>query len=228
MTSSHRASCARGNIVVDLSARDGNLNQASGQSAVVTAVAQDTRTLTDAQAIERSFTDPEAFVSVFERHFTLVHRYLQARAGSSAADDLAAETFEVAFRRRGDYDTSYVDARPWLFGIALNLARDAKRREGRQRRAFLRLAPREGELDADIEHAEQHAGTRAMSELLLAVSEEDRDLLLLFACANLTYEECAAALSLPVGTVRSRLHRLRTRLRKELEPKSAPERKDQR
>lgn len=106
----------------------------------MTAVAQGIQTLTDAQAIERSFTDPEAFVSVFERHFTLVHRYLQARAGRSAADDLAAETFEVAFRRRGDYDTSYVDARPWLFGIALNVARDAQRREGRQRRAFLRLA----------------------------------------------------------------------------------------
>jgi len=196
----------------------GNLNQASGQLAVVTAVAQGTPTLTDAEAIERSFTDPEAFVSVFERHFTLVHRYLQARAGSSAADDLAAETFEIAFRRRGDYDTSYTDARPWLFGIAHNLAREAKRREERQQRAFLRLAPREGELDADLEHAETNTGAGAIGEALLAVSEEDRDLLLLFACANLSYEDCAAALSLPVGTVRSRLHRLRTRLRKELEP----------
>jgi RNA polymerase sigma-70 factor (ECF subfamily) len=60
------------------------------------------------------------------------------------------------------------------------------------------------------------------------VSEEDRDLLLLYACANLSYEECAAALSLPVGTVRSRLHRLRPRLRRELEPEPAPERKDRR
>jgi len=203
------------------------LNQASGQLAVVSAVAAGSQTLTDAQAIERSFTDPEAFVGVFERHFTLVHRFLQARAGGSAADDLAAETFEVAFRRRGDYDTSYTDARPWLFGIALNLARDAKRREERQQRAFLRLAPREGELDADLDLAETNAGTGALIQALTAVSEEDRDLLLLFACAGLSYEECAAALSLPIGTVRSRLHRLRARLRRELEGE-ALEREDQR
>lgn len=206
----------------------GNLNQASGQVAVVTAVAVGTQTLTDAQAIESSLANPEAFVSVFERHFDLVHRYLQVRVGRSAADDLAAETFEVAFRRRGDYDTSYVDARPWLFGIAHNLARDAKRREERQQRAFLRLAPREGELDADLEQAEANAGAGAMSEALLSVSEDDRDLLLLFACADLSYEDCAAALSLPVGTIRSRLHRLRARLRRELEPEHAPEREDQR
>jgi len=204
------------------------LNRASGQLAVVSAVAEGTQTLTDAQAIEKSLTDPEAFVRVFERHFILVHRFLQARAGRSAADDLAAETFEIAFRRRSGYDSSYVDARPWLFGIALNLARDAKRREERQQRAFLRLAPREGELDADLEHAEANAATGAMSEALLAVSEEDRDLLLIFACAGLSYEECAAALSLPVGTVRSRLHRLRARLRRELESEGAPQREEQR
>jgi RNA polymerase sigma-70 factor (ECF subfamily) len=194
----------------------------------VTALAEGTRTLTDARAIERSFTDPEAFVIVFERHFPLVHRYLQARAGGSAADDLAAETFEIAFRRRGDYDISYVDARPWLFGIALNLAREARRREERLQRALLRLAPREGELDVQIEHAEANAGAGPMSKALKAVSEEDRDLLLLFACVGLSYEECAAALSLPVGTVRSRLHRLRMRLRRELEPEGAPELEDHR
>ncbi len=48
--------------------------------------------------------------------------------------------------------------------------------------------------------------------------EEDRDLLLLYACADLSYDECALALGIPVGTVRSRLHRLRARLRKRLEP----------
>jgi RNA polymerase sigma-70 factor (ECF subfamily) len=194
----------------------------------VSAVAEGTQTLTDAQAIEKSCTDPEAFVSVFERHFALVHRYLQARAGRSAADDLAAQTFEVAFSRRSDYDASYADARPWLFGIALNLARDANRRDERQQRALVRLAPREGELDADLEHAEANAGAGAIGRALLAISEEDRDLLLLFACAGLSYEECAAALSLPIGTVRSRLHRVRSRLRRELEAERAPGREDQR
>jgi RNA polymerase sigma-70 factor, ECF subfamily len=78
----------------------------------VSATAEEAPTETDAWAIERSLADPAAFVSVFERNFAVLHRYLQVRGDESSADDLAAQTFEIAFRRRADYDTRRSDARP--------------------------------------------------------------------------------------------------------------------
>ncbi len=184
----------------------------------MSAAAEETPTETDAWAIEKSVADPVAFVGVFERHFALLHRYLQVRAGESSADDLAAQTFEIAFRRRADYDTKRLDARPWLFGIALNLLRDTRRRERRQQQALERIGSLEADDDISFEQVEARVGAGAVRRALAEVPEEDRDLLLLYACADLSYDECALALGVPVGTVRSRLHRLRTRLRKRLEP----------
>jgi RNA polymerase sigma factor (sigma-70 family) len=172
----------------------------------------------DSSAIERSLVDSGAFVAVFERHFGLLHRYLQVRAGVANADDLAAQTFEVAFRRRADYDKSRPDARPWLFGIAINLARELERGRRREQRAFARLAPREGELDPSLGHVEGGAAALTLRRALADIPEDERDLLLLYACVELSYDECAEALAIPVGTVRSRLHRLRRRLRERLEP----------
>lgn len=186
----------------------------------VAAVAEER--VTDAEAIERSLREPQAFVVVFERHFDLLHRSLQVRAGAASADDLAAQTFEIAFRRRGDYDGSRADARAWLFGIALNLVRDLQRGERRQQRALARLVPREGDLDPSLERVEAQAAGAPLRRALARLPEEERDLLLLYGCVELSYEECAAALGIPVGTVRSRLHRLRTRLREQLAPELRP------
>jgi RNA polymerase sigma-70 factor (ECF subfamily) len=61
----------------------------------------------------------------------------------------------------------------------------------------------------------------AVAEALSVLSREERDVLLLFAWADLSYEQIAAALSLPVGTVRSRLSRARTRMRDELTKEGA-------
>jgi DNA-directed RNA polymerase specialized sigma24 family protein len=80
-----------------------------GQGGVVAAA--DLRRLTDAEAIERSLSDPEAFGVVFERHVALLHRFARVRLGDGEAADLVAGTFEVAFRRRGDYDLTRADAR---------------------------------------------------------------------------------------------------------------------
>jgi RNA polymerase sigma factor (sigma-70 family) len=173
------------------------------------------REQTDAAVIARSVDEPAAFAAVFERHFSLIYHFLSLRAGEQRASDLAAETFAVAFRRRAHYDLGRPDARPWLLGIAANLARHQRRGERRQQETLLRLSlerPSEaqgntpGRLDSGIE-AE---GLRAA---LLELAPEERDLLLLFACVGLSYSEIAEALSLPLGTVRSRIHRLRHKLR---------------
>lgn len=178
---------------------------------------------TDAELIERSLADPEAFVGVFDRHFNLVHRFLRARA-EDVADDLAAKTFTLAFRRRADYQPSGTDARPWLLAIAVNLLRGHLRAKRRRRAALARL---DGEGAFDPAHAllERLDARRAIVSLravLDGLPPADRDLLVLFACVGLTYEEVAEALSIPVGTVRSRIHRLRRRLRAALQ-ESTPE-----
>lgn len=171
---------------------------------------------TDAAAIACSLRDPEAFVVVFERHFSPIHRYLRVRVGAADADDLAAQVFEVAFRRRGDYRGGTADARPWLFGIAAKLASEHRRRQRRGVAALGRLFVRDAERPAATD--ERTDGSSELRAALASVRAEDRDLLFLYACLELSYEECAVALALPVGTVRSRLHRARARLRRELEP----------
>lgn len=207
---------------------EGNSNAASGQLAAMKVAAVAEKPVTDAEAVERSLVEPGAFVAVFERHFGLIHRYLQVRVGAASADDLAAQTFEIAFRRRADYEPSWADARAWLFGIAFNLVRDLRRSERRQQRALARLAPREGELDASLDRVDARAGGAALRRALTEIPEEERDLLLLYACVELSYEECAEALGIPVGTVRSRLHRLRARLRERLAPELRPGQEDER
>jgi RNA polymerase sigma factor (sigma-70 family) len=172
-------------------------------------------TCTDAETIAGSGERPERFAEVFDRHFVAVHRFLQRRVGRHLADDLAAETFAEAFRRRDRYDGS-PDARPWLLGIAVNLVRRHYRSERRQLLAYARtgvdlIAYRE--LADEDERIDAVAMRRRLALALSSLRDVDRDALLLFAWADLSYEEIAKALGIRVGTVRSRLHRARSRIR---------------
>jgi RNA polymerase sigma factor (sigma-70 family) len=168
----------------------------------------------DAEAIAQSLDEPSAFAAVFERHFSLVHRFLCARAGVEPAADLASETFAIAFRRRADYDLERPDARPWLIGIAVNLVRQARRSERRLNRALARLSGERAFHQQSPEAGlEPHGNIATLHEALAELGPDDRDLLLLFACLEFSYEQIAETMSLPIGTVRSRVHRLRNKLR---------------
>ena len=92
----------------------------------------------DASLIARSLRAPECFGLLFDRHAPAVHRYIARRLGPDAADDLVAETFLVAFRKRGRYDAGQADARPWLYGIATRLVGQHRRDEVRFLRAIAR------------------------------------------------------------------------------------------
>src|SRR4051812_35548901 len=89
----------------------------------------------DAGAVRRSLSDPAAFGEIFDRHYVAVHRYLHRRGGRDVADDLAGETFRIAFERRAQWSRTRRDARPWLLGIATNLVRRRFRTEERRLRA---------------------------------------------------------------------------------------------
>jgi RNA polymerase sigma factor (sigma-70 family) len=169
----------------------------------------------DAELIARSVGEPEHFALLFDRHAAAVHRYLGRRVGE-LADDLLSETFLVAFRRRGSWRAVHVDVRPWLFGIATNVVHGHVRSEQRRYRLLARAGlERDAELDTD-ELADRVAAQSLRSALaaaLAALKPADRDVLLLFAWAELSYEEIAAVQDVPVGTVRSRLHRARRQTR---------------
>ncbi len=171
-------------------------------------------TETDAALIGRSVADPESFARIFDRHWPAIHRFCTARAGA-AGEDVAAETFRVAFDRRGRYEAVHADAGPWLHGIALNLLRRHFRSAGRAARALARtdVAPAPDHADDALGRVEAEALGPRLAAALGAIPEADRDALLLHAWAGLTYEEVARATGVPVGTVRSRIHRARQRLR---------------
>jgi RNA polymerase sigma factor (sigma-70 family) len=164
----------------------------------------------DSTVVERSWRDPEAFAALFDRHADCVHRYAARRLGTEPADDVMAETFAVAFRLRHRYDTAHADARPWLLGIATNLIRSHRRAEARRWHALARSAAAvRGEPEADAASAPVHP---ELMQALARLPARQRDVLLLYAWGELDYEEIARALDVPVGTVRSRLHRARAAL----------------
>jgi RNA polymerase sigma factor (sigma-70 family) len=173
----------------------------------------------DAAAIAASLESPAAFARVFERHHPAVHRYLARRIGADLADELAAETFAVAFAKRSRYNVSFEDAGPWLFGIATKLAHRHWRREERELRAYART----GVDPASPAPAEQVAARadsamagRALAAALAALTGDERDVLLLYAWEQLDQPEIAVALSIAPGTVKSRLHRARAKVRQSL------------
>lgn len=170
---------------------------------------------TDAELIARSATSPEEFGKLFDRHGANILRYIRRRVGVPPADDLLAETFLTAFEQRQRYDLAIADARPWLFGIATNLLRRHARSEARAYRALARTGtgPTGPSMDDRIaERLDAQAAYRPVAAALAGLSRTERDTLLLFAWGELSYEEIARALDIPIGTVRSRLHRARARL----------------
>ena len=172
----------------------------------------------DAAVIACSLTTPEVFGELFDRHWSSVYRYCRSRAGAEG-EDLAAETFRLAFDRRGTYELDRADARPWLLGLATNLIRNHLRRCDRGERAVMRLSEpgaTDDPTDLLIEHAEAAALDPKVTQALDGIPSRDRDALLLMAWNDLSYEEVAAALGVPAGTVASRISRARLRLRARL------------
>ena len=162
----------------------------------------------DAALIEQSLARPDAFAELFDRHFDTVHRYARRRVGPELAEEIASETFTTAFDGRRRYDRGRADARPWLLGIAANLLRRHWRTEKR------RIAAQVSESGGNGASPTEPGGE--VADALDELSTGERDVVLLFSLADLTYAEISEALEIPVGTVRSRLARARGRLRRRL------------
>ncbi len=167
--------------------------------------------------------DP-GFAALFDAHALQLLRYCARRVGLHVAEDVVAETFAIAIERHSRRGLDGIDVVPWLYGIATNLLRRYRRDEVRSYRAAERAAadPAGGPRGVAYSHADEAAEridagvlARNLAGALAAMPARDRDVLLLLAWAGLEHAEIAQALDIPIGTVRSRLHRARRRLRGE-------------
>lgn len=156
------------------------------------------------------------FSAIFDAYSSEIHSYVTQRIGRGPADDVVAETFLTAFRKRERYDPARAGIRTWLYGIATNLIHKHRRAEVRALRAMDRYSP-----PADSPGHEESVAARvsaeslrpALAEAIARLGRGQRDVLLLAALAGLSHEEIASALGISYGTVGSRLSRARTKIR---------------
>jgi RNA polymerase sigma-70 factor (ECF subfamily) len=185
----------------------------------VTAIAD--RSVSDAAIIEASRRETDRFGLLYDRYAAMLYRYACRRLGpAEIAEDVVADTFLAAFRRRGDYNLDRPDARPWLFGIATKEIARRRRTEEAHYRAMSRAMSRpeaadvsEGFADRVSAAVSAQATRGALAAALSRLKPADRDVLLLIAWSELSYEEVADSLGIKIGTVRSRLHRARRQIR---------------
>ncbi|QKG24829.1 RNA polymerase sigma factor [Actinomadura verrucosospora] len=174
--------------------------------------------LGDAEIVAASLRSPEAFGELFRRHAPRLHAYVRRRLGPSLADDLVSESFATAFRQRERFDGRR-DFGAWLWGIAANLIARHHRHETRMYRAFARTGVDPAE-DGVAERAGDRAAAAALgpalAKALASLNAQDREAVLMLAWAEMSYGEIATALDLPLGTVKAKVHRARTKLRKAL------------
>lgn len=166
--------------------------------------------------------DADAFGLLFERHAKLIYNYCFRRVGHrETAQDLLSMVFLEAWRRR-DKELSSDKVLPWLYGIATNIVRHQRRSERRYAAALSRLPAAETEPDF-AGAADERLDYERQAQLAIGrvgtLSKGERDVFVLCVGMELSYEDTALALGVPIGTVRSRLSRARARLR-ELDPGS--------
>ncbi|MDX6764762.1 MULTISPECIES: RNA polymerase sigma factor [Streptomyces] len=165
--------------------------------------------------------DPDAYAELFDSYSRTLYNHAFRMTGDWAvAEDVMSAAFMEAWRLRGTVDPEGGSLRPWLLGITTNLARNHCRSNRRFRAAAAAAAAAAASASVP-DHAEEVAGRlddrqqiAATLAQLSALRGPEREVLLLCLCEGLEYAEAARVLGIPVGTVRSRLSRARTKLRK--------------
>jgi RNA polymerase sigma factor (sigma-70 family) len=158
-------------------------------------------------------TDTETFAALYERTFPRVYAYVASLLRDrSSAEDVTAQAFERAYRRRSSYHARRGSREAWLFGIARNAALDELRR--RKRRARLETEPADDvapDADEQVELTLRRETVRAAMSVL---DGRERDMLALKFSGGLTNAEIATVLGLSESAAGTRLHRTLTKLRK--------------
>lgn len=167
---------------------------------------------TEGTEAETRSPSPPNVVELYRVHATFVWRRLQQMGlRPSELDDALQEVFVVAFRNLDTFDPNRAKATTWLFGIALNVARNFNRGQ-RRREAHLEhdAEPQTEAAHGNPEELLCHRERRnLLAELLAALPIEHRTTFVLFELEGLNGNEIAEQMQVPVGTVRSRLHHAR-------------------
>nr|WP_079058777.1 RNA polymerase sigma factor [Streptomyces ossamyceticus] len=160
--------------------------------------------------------DAEAFGEVFDAYARSVYNHAFRLTGDwSTAEDIVSLTFLEAWRLRDRLDREGGSPRPWLLGIATNVARNSRRTARRHAAAVARLPRPESVRDFADDVAgklDDTAYLRAVRTAVARLRRPEREVLALCAWGGLDYAAAAEALGVPVGTVRSRLSRARAKL----------------
>lgn len=149
--------------------------------------------------------------AMFDQHAPAVFAFAARRLGRDLAQDVTADTFRIAVESVGAFDPDRGSARSWLIGIAANQIRRYWRTERRRLNALARVVAAEGD-DPQSSAEERLDARRRLPKMLDAVAalpDVDRDLITMIAWEQMSYREAADALGIPVGTVASRLNRIR-------------------
>lgn len=175
----------------------------------------------DEALIAAWLAEPARFGEVFDRHADEIYRYVARRLGAEIAADLVSDVFLIAFRNRAAFDPQRAEVRAWLYGIAVNVIRGHRRAEARRLRALATTPGPSSSAGEPLEDrvVERVSAQQLRPELARALGKltpRERDLLLLVAWADMSYDQAGQALGIPPGTVRSRMHRLRAKLRQSL------------
>lgn len=161
-----------------------------------------TRILLDAQRGDDAAL--ERFVRATQHDVTALCRYL---GDVDSVDDLVQETYQRAFRSLHRFRATG-PAKHWLLTIARRTCADNARRRIRRRR----LDQRYGSLAHDLGQPPHDATSAELDELLLLLDDDRRAAFVLTQLSGLRYDEAAAVLDVPIGTIRSRVSRAREQL----------------
>lgn len=166
-----------------------------------------------AEAVPLTGTAPtEGFAELYERTFPRVYAYVAwLLRDRSAAEDVTAQAFERAYRKRRSYRPRRGSMDAWVFGIARNAALDELRR--RKRRAVLALDPEDMDATAPEDHAELALRRETVRGALATLDGQERDLIALKFSGGLSNAEIAGVLRMSESNVGTRLHRTLTKLR---------------
>jgi RNA polymerase sigma factor (sigma-70 family) len=171
--------------------------------------------LDDADLWDLSASDREAFGEIFRRHARAVFSICYWRTGDAAmAEDITSVVFLEAWRRRELVVLDQRSALPWLLGVANHTSRNATRSLRRYSQALRRLDGQRfvASDDAVIDRLDAETSLNLVNDVVRALSEQEREIVLLVFWSGLSYEATSVALGVPVGTIRSRVSRTRRKL----------------
>ena len=155
----------------------------------------------------------ETFEELYRRTFPRVYAYIASLLRDrSAAEEVTAQAFERAYRRRASYRPRRGSAEAWVFGIARNAALDELRR--RRRHAELEADPEDFRVAPGDEHAEFLLRRATVRSALASLDPRDRDLVALKFAGGLSNVEIARVLGTSESNVGTRLHRTIEKLRR--------------